>query len=598
MILQALAAYYDRRAADPDPARHLPPQGFEEKEIPFVIELDAAGEVVQLVDTRSPDGRTLRGQRFLVPQGEKKTSGVKANLLWDSAEYVLGLDRGRGTQDAASPARAFIARIAALPGAALADAGVKAVLSALQRADWARLQAHPAWADIAGSNPVLSFRLAGDTELVCQRPEVVAAMAQMPPTDAPRALCLVTGQAQPIARLHPSIKGVWGAQTSGANIVSFNARAFESYGKTERQGENAPVGQRAVFAYTTALNHLLARGSRNRVQVGDTSTVFWADRPSRFDGEFTLADLFGDGDDPDRNVRAVQALFDALSSGALPASEGDTRFYVLGLAPNASRISVRFWLHAPLSALAPRIAQHFRDLALVPQFDSDPRTPSLSRLLRSLALQDKSENVPPRLAGAWMRCILEGTPYPRALLNAVVMRCRAEQATKQAHGNVSYLRAALLKAWLNREYRREHPERPPDHAHFKEELDVNQPDVPYRLGRLFAVLERIQQQAQGSLNASIRERYYGAASTTPVTVFTTLLRLKNAHLKKLGGAAETHFERLVGDILGTLEAPAVSDFPAQLSLPEQGRFALGYYHQRQSFFTRKDALADQPAQEE
>jgi CRISPR-associated protein Csd1 len=192
---------------------------------------------------------------------------------------------------------------------------------------------------------------------------------------------------------------VWGAQSSGANIVSFNARAFESYGKTERQGENAPIGQRAAFAYTTALNHLLAKGSRHRVQVGDASTVYWADRPSRFDGEFTLADFFGeDKDDPGRGVRAVQALFDALDTGQLPVGEREARFFVLGLAPNAARISVRFWLQAPLAELAPRILQHFADLRVVRSNDADPPTPSLLRLLSGLALQGKLDNVPPRLA--------------------------------------------------------------------------------------------------------------------------------------------------------------------------------------------------------
>jgi CRISPR-associated protein Csd1 len=593
MILQALTDYYDRRRLDPDPARRLPALGLEDKEIPFVIELRPDGSVVQLVDTRQADGKYLRGQRFLVPQGEKKTSGVKANLLWDSAEYAIGLARERKSQAGESPAQAFARRIAELPEPARSDVGVKAVRAALERQDWTVLQANAAWSAVAETNPVLTFRLAGDVDLICQRPAVAAtalALAVADDDDGPQGLCLVEGRRRPVARLHPAIKGVWGAQTSGANIVSFNARAFESYGKTERQGENAPVGERAVFAYTTALNHLLARGSRNRVQVGDASTVFWADRASRFDGEFTLADVFGESDDPDRNVRAVQALLEAAHSGLPPGNEGDARFFVLGLAPNASRIAIRFWLQAPLRELAPRIAQHFRDLAIVPQFDADARTPSLSRLLRALAVQDKAENVPPRLAGEWMRAIVEGLPYPRPLLNAAVMRCRAEQATKDARGNVSFLRAAILKAWLNRDHRRQHPDLPADHAHFKEELDVTQPDVPYRLGRLFAVLERIQQQAQGSLNAGIRDRYYGAASTTPVAVFTTLLRLKNAHMKKLSDAAEAHFERLIGEILGNVEAPALHDFPTQLTLTEQGRFALGYYQQRQSFFSsRRDA---------
>lgn len=585
MILQALVDYYDRRERDPDPARRLPAFGLEDKEIPFVIELAADGRVLQLRDTREPDGKKLRGRRFLVPQGEKKTSGVRANLLWDSAEYAIGLARERkGTGP--TPPHAFRARIEALPGDARADAGVQAVLRALDRADWAVLQAHPAWPVIAETNPVMAFALADDAgDLVCQRPAVVrAALAERAGGQATEAFCLVDGQRQPVARLHPAIKGVWGAQTSGANIVSFNARAFESYGKTERQGENAPVGERAVFAYTTALNHLLDRGSRNRVQVGDASTVIWS--LGAADHGDWFANLFGD--DPDSGVAAVRGQFEALRSGRLPAAEASRTFCVLGLSPNASRISVRFWLQAPFAELAPRVLQHFDDLAIVRQFDSDPRTPPLWRLLNSLALQHKSDNVPPRLAGEWMRSILAGTAYPPALLQAAVIRSRAER-------EVPYLRAAILKACLNRQRRAAGAAQPL----FKEELDVDNDDNAYRLGRLFAVLERIQQRAQPGINATIRDRYFGAASTAPASVFTTLLRLKNAHLKKLGDAETTHFERQIGEICGDLDQPRLQRFPSQLSLAEQGAFALGYYHQRQSFFKpRPDGAHDNTPQED
>ena len=578
MILQELVRYYDRKSRDPDPAQRLPSLGLETKEIPFIVEVSADGGVVQLRDTRQLVGKKLRAQSFLVPQGEKKTSGVKANLLWDSAAYAIGLDKARKSTAPVSPQEAFRARIEALPASARSDAGVLAVLAALTRADWSALQAHPAWPDLVETNAVMTFQLAGDVDLVCQRPAVISAATLTTNTEGSQvARCLVDGGHAPIQRLHSSIKGVWGAQSSGANVVSFNARAFESYGKVERQGENAPISERASFAYTTALNHLLDRDSRNRVQVGDASTVFWADRASRFDGEFTLADLFGEPkDDPDRGVRALQALFEAVKGGQLPVGERDVRFFVLGLAPNAARISVRFWLEAPLTELAPRIARHFEDLRVVRRFDGDPVTPSLFRLLSSLALQSKLDNVPPRLAGEWMRAILEGLPYPALLLNAAVMRCKAEQ-------EVSYLRAAVIKAWLNRDYRRTHPDAPPNTQHFKEQLDMDQTDTPYRLGRLFAVLEHIQRQAMPGINATIRDRYYSAASTTPVTVFTTLLRLKNAHMKKLTDGQTAYFERLIGEVLEPM-----TDFPRQLTLAQQGRFALDYYHQRQQFFTRKD----------
>ncbi|GMU44751.1 MAG: type I-C CRISPR-associated protein Cas8c/Csd1 [Xanthomonadales bacterium] len=585
MILQALVEYYDRRCADPDPARHLPVPGFEYKAIPFIIELDLEGGVLQLRDTRSIDqGRTV-ARSFLVPQGEKKTSGVKANLLWDSAEYVIGLDRGRNSPATASPACAFALRVEELSRLAPDDDGIQAVLKALARADWTVVQSHPSWPDIVETNPVMTFALAdsGSGELVCQRKSVIAAIKLIGRPQAARGRCLVEGLETEIERLHPAIKGVRDAQTSGANVVSFNARAFESYGKTERQGENAPVGTRAVFAYSTALNALLSRDSPNRVQVGDATTVIWADR--RTDLDAALASIFGD--DPDAGVQAVTARFAALQSGRVDAAGDDVRFFILGLAPNAARIAIRFWQQATLREIAPRILQHFRDLAIQKQFDGDPNTPSMFRLLTSIAAQGKADNIPPRIAGEWTRAILEGTAYPASLLQSAVSRCRAEQGTREAVGNVPYLRAAILKACLNREHRRRHPE--DTHRDLiQETLDMSQSHPAYLLGRLFAVLERIQARAQPGINATIRDRYYGAASTTPAAVFPTLLRLKNAHLKKLADGESAWFEKQIGGICGSLDRPLLSDFPRQLDLPSQGMFALGYYQQRQSFFARAD----------
>lgn len=587
MILQALVNYYDRRCASGDPARRLPALGLEDKPIPFVIELDAEGHVLQLRDTRQATGKQLRARAFLVPQGEKKTSGVKANLLWDSAEYVVGLSRDRKSGGEASPAQAYRDRIESLPKATRADIGVRAVLAALDRADWSVLQAHPAWADIEDSNPVMTFALAGDGgELVCQRPAVVqAARAEVAGRGTVEGWCLVEGRHGPVARLHPSIKGVRDAQTSGANVVSFNARAFESYGKTERQGENAPVGERAAFAYTTALNVLLGRDSPNKVQIADATTVIWADRDDSIEPE--LIALFGD--DPDAHVDAVRQRLAGATTGTIGAEDTALRFFVLGLAPNASRIAVRFWFHDTFERLGPRILQHFDDLRIVRTSDRDAATPPIYWLLRSIAPQGKAENIPPRLAGEWLRAILEGTPYPPALLNAAVNRCRAEQASDSFGGNVPYLRAAILKACINREHRRRYGAAA-DFQFIREELDVNQTDPAYRLGRLFAVLERIQSAAQPGINATIRDRYYGAASSTPGAVFPTLMRLKNAHLKKLTPGLETFFERLVGEICGSVEQPALAEFPRQLDLHAQGLFALGYYHQRQSLYAGKPAV--------
>ena len=586
MILQSLNAYYRRKCDSPDPAERLPEFGIEQKDIPFLLEIASDGTLVQLVDTRATDARGKKlAQSFRVPQGVKKTSGVAANLLWDTVEYVLGIDTRSKPDRVVDQHAQFVARIEALPDSAKEDMGVKAVRNFYRQFTPSQLEAQAAWPQALETNAVLSFRLQGDVNLVCQRPAVVQAVLNSAgDTDARRAMCLVSGMEAPVQQLHTAIKGVWGAQSSGANIVSFNARAFESYGKTERQGENAPVGQAAAFAYTTALNHLLRRDSPQRIQVGDASTVFWADQAS--DLESAIPDIFGDPpkDDPDRNAQAVQALFAAIRGGQFGAAADANRFHILGLAPNAARISVRFYHCLPLEDMGGRIAQHFKDLELV-RGPYDSQYPSLKRLLQAVCLatatqpQGDIERAPPNLGGAIVDAVFAGpdVPYPSLWLNAAVGRCRAEQS-------VNYFRAAAIKACLNRQIRRANSSssNPPSEQEFLPMLDPTNPSPAYRMGRLFAALEKIQEEASPGINATIRDRFYGAASSTPVAVFTTLLRLKNSHIKKLGTGRGVWFEKLLADILGE-----VADFPRQLPLPDQGRFALGYYHQRQDFFAKK-----------
>jgi len=567
MILQALYDYYQRKAADPDPARRLPAFGLEDKEIPFIIELTAEGRPLGIKPTHQGDGKKKQARRYQVPKGVKRSSGVAANLLWDTAEYALGVDTKGKPERVAEQHAAFRQRIAEFPESVRQDAGIQALDSFYANYGYAALAADPAWPEIVETNPVVTFRLNNDDDLICQRPAVIAGWGDAAEEGGKPAFCLVTGEAASVERLHTVIKGVWNAQSSGATLVSFNLDAFTSYNK--EQGDNAPVSPLAAFAYTTALNHLLDRNSRQRIQVGDASTVFWAQKDDA-EIEEGFAAIFGEPNDPDQRVEQVRALLGAVQSGQFDGGRGDKLFYVLGLAPNAARVSVRFWHAAPLHEIARQIRQWFADLK-VARSAKDPEFPSLFRLLAACAQQGKADNIPPNLGGDIMRAVLSGSPFPATWLNAAVLRCRAEQ-------NVTYLRAAAIKACLNR-LQRFQPNQSLD-KELSEMLDLENTSPAYRLGRLFAVLERIQEKAINP-NTTIRERYYGAASSSPVSVFTTLLRLKNHHLAKLNEREKVHFERLIGEIMGGL-----TDFPKHLSLAEQGRFALGYYHQRQASFTK------------
>jgi len=578
MILQALYDYYQRKALDPDSTRRLPAYGLEDKEIPFIIELTVEGRPLGIVDTRQIEGKKKVARRYLVPKGVKRSSGVAANLLWDTAEYVLGVDTRGKPERVAEQHAAFRQRIAELPESARQDAGIQALELFYTSGGPTQLSNDACWPEILEGNPVMTFRLHNDGDLICQRPAVVSACRSDEDASAATAICLVTGEPAATERLHTVIKGVWGAQSSGATLVSFNLDAFASFNK--EQGDNAPVSPFAAFAYTTALNHLLDRNSRQRFQVGDASTVFWAQKEDA-EAESVFAAVFGEQqDDPDARIELVRGVLNAVQSGQFDGGRGENRFYVLGLAPNAARISVRFWYAAPLHEVAQRIRQWFADLKMV-RSGKDPEYPSLFRLLAACAQQGKADNIPPNLGGDIMRAILSGSPLPATWLNAAVQRCRAEQ-------NVTYLRAAAIKACLNRS------RRSPDSSfiqEFSDMLDLANSNAAYRLGRLFAVLEKIQEEANPGLNATIRERYYGAASSTPAAVFTTLLRLKNHHLAKLTNRGRAvNFERLLGEILG-----GIADFPRHLSLPDQGRFSLGYYHQRQDFFN-KSTQSDESTQ--
>jgi CRISPR-associated protein Csd1 len=609
MILQALTDYY-RRA-------ELSPPGWELKAIPFFIVLDLDGQVVSVV--LRADQANPRGSQILVPQSvirSGKNAWAQPNLLWDHYGFVLGepkrkpngdIDPTDSYEKAEKQLGAFVARIESLLLKYPGSKGLASISRFYVNGEYKKVFARSDAGEmvkIAGAN--MTFRLVDVIEPILHEQwvqDIVSTSAtaeeDVDVVVAPKsAMCLVTGDFVEIARLHPKIYRVCSKPTALAAANSKEAQAYSSYGKD--QGFIFPVGKPAAFAYTTALNHLLRKDSPQRIQVGDASTVFWADKASNF--ETAVPDIFGEPpkDDPDAGTRAVHALLSAVYREHGPSTQDDNRFHILGLAPNAARISIRFYYCLRLPEMGKRIEQHFKDLELVRgSHGHDPQYPSLKRLLQAVCLATNSqpfgdiERLPPNLGGAIVDAIFESenTPYPALLLNAAVGRCRAEQAKKTQQGtqaqNVPYARAAVIKACLNRQIRRANLSAP-DHLHEKEflpMLDLTNTNPGYLLGRLFAVLERLQETSAGGggkLNSTIRDKYYGAMASSPGIVFPTLDNLKTSHLKKLPWAQKEWFDKLIGGILSELP-----DIPRQLPLPDQGRFALGYYHQRQDFFAKK-----------
>lgn len=577
MILLALKEYYDRKAADGTIAK----DGWIKGGIDFLLELDLDGNLQNVADLREVSGKKRIPHPFDVPNIGKQAlkhsnSGKDANLLWDNAGFAFGLGE-KGDMRLQSMIEAIDDWIGET-----SDPGVNSVRSFLQkglenRSHFDRALNHPEYGELMkAGNVKVSFRvLQTDYKLVFNSPVVESALNKVGSkidSNTFEGTCLVTGESgMAIEATHPVTKGVWGAQSSGACIVSFNKDAFNSYGKS--QSYNAPVSKVVASQYGKALNALLASQTQC-LHIGDASTVFWSKKRSSFESDFSFFFKEPAKGNPDEGTERVRALFESVNTGTYREDEGNTTFYILGLAPNAARIAIRFWQVGTISEFAARIRQYFNDFAIVKP-PKEPEYYSLWRILVNISTQDKSDNIPPNLAGDFMRSILNGTPYPATLLQAALRRIRSD-----AEYRVKPVRAALLKAYLNRYYRF-YPN--PNYKEVDMELDANQTSVGYQLGRLFAVLEKIQEEANPGINATIRERFYGAACATPVTVFANLLRLKNHHLAKIENKGRVvNFERLLGEIMGKL-----SDFPAHLNLHQQGMFSIGYYHQRQAFFTAK-----------
>ena len=603
-ILAALTAHYERLLAS-DGATPL--YGYSSERISYAIVLHPNGQVIDVVDVRrTPDAGSRRARSSMpqprpmnVPRNPEPRTGTKRvpQFLWDNAKYVFGVAVREGAYvDAEDEHAAFCGFQRAL----LADTkepGLLALLRFLE--DWktSDYTALRYGEDLLTHSRNVVLRLDGERSLLHELPEAKERWtchleSAIDNSSNQQGQCLVTGSRGALAKTHPTAKGVRGAKSSGASLVSFNFPAAESYGKG--QPYNAPVSHKAAFAYSTALNSLLR--TDRKVNVGrTTTTVFWASADGDADPqvpEDTIWNIVSPPTDGGENVKLAD-LFAKMTRGA-PLSWSDltleivagavrpidinehTRFYVLGVSPNAARLAVRFWWEGEVGELARRIVQHWRDLHLTPLPAGWPPAPFT--LLCETAVQRKAENIPPTLEGGLMRAIFAHERYPTALLSAVLGRIR----TGGKHGKVNGLRAAICKACIARDHR----------LGFEKEdvpvsLNRDEPNVAYQMGRLFAVLEKLQKDTVNP-NATIKDRFFGSASSTPALVFPTLIgNCMKAHipaLRKEKAGLAIRYENEVAAILDQIDS---AGFPATLGLRDQGRFAIGYYHERQGFLYLK-----------
>lgn len=560
MILKALYDYYQRSGEE------VAPLGLEYKQIGFIIVLDKDGHFLRFEDRRL-DKKSA--QQFLVMKSVGRSSAPVSNYLYDNSQYVFGYSNKGDLDSMRKYFDTFKSKVAEIYGMYSENKAIQAVYAFYQQEPSAMVEAmqqDALWDDIAKNlnkkYSTFSFLIDGDTEIVASKRDL---MNLATPEDTVEGkLCLVTGKHSKTVEVTTATM-IPGSQAT-AKLVAFQVNSgYDSYGKTK--GNNAPISEDAEFAYTTALNHMLRPDSHNKFMVGNRTFLFWASSASQAakESEDSLFALLGrpetDDDDPNRRIELVRSTFMAIYNGKLSADKDDT-FYILGLAPNSARIAVVYWNEMPLRDFAGVISRHFEDMEMVDIRKEKKPYVGLHSILGSVTLGGKSSDAIPNMPDAVVKSIFQGLPYPISLFQACLRRVRAEQS-------INVVRAAIMKAYLNRLNDN-------NHKNIERMLDKENNNQGYLCGRLFAVLENLQYAA--NKQDSIRSSYMNAASSTPAAVFSTILKLSNSHYGKLSkenkGLA-VFFDNQKKEIMAMIQ-----DFPTTLDLGDQGRFFLGYYHQK------------------
>ena len=579
MILQALAKHYENLAAEGKVSK----EGWCEAKVSYAIELMPDGKVKGFISLKTEEERGKKkvwvSTTRMVPQMVTRSSGVSSNFLCDNSKYMLGFDKDGSSKRVLECFQAAKEKHLELLEQAEGEmaASIKAFFETWNpEKEEEKLKESEIWEALTdGGN--LIFYMNG---CEAQEDEEIKELwnEKQNSCDGEEGgntrICLVTGKKAEISRIHRTIKGVPGAQSSGAALVSFNAPAFESYGK--EQSYNAPVGKYAEFAYTTALNYLLSQ--RNYTfQLGDTMVVYWAEN-----GQKAYQDVFSFALVPTvDNRETIREIFDCIKKDQPIKVEdiemdSEQRFYILGLAPNAARLSVRFFYQDSFGKILEHISEHYERMKIVqPSWETREYMSIRDMLMETVNQNSRDKSPIPNMAAMVMQAVLSGGRYPASLYTDTLIRIRADQGERK----LSWGRTAILKAYLIR------------NTNWKEGvnymgLNKENSEQPYLLGRLFAVLEFIQKDTNPGIKATIRDRYFNSACATPASVFPILIKLMNSHIKKLERdnlGAKISYENQLTEIMGKLD-----EFPRRLTLEEQGKFDLGYYHQVQDKYTKRE----------
>lgn len=580
MILKALYDYYYRKSTSSDA---LAPEGMENRAIMFLIVLDSNGHFIRLENTADENGNA---KHYWVLR-QKRSSNIVPRVLYDNAEYVLGIkfnkskSQWESSEKSEEKRKAFVNTCRELEALYPENDEFRAVCRFYDdfETEKQNIITDSSWAEVCNKpNDDFSFLLNGRTDIVASNPDIDKYNEKSRESDSSgeNYVCLITGKKGPVVRVVKSSINIQGSKKNAA-LTSFQVNSgYDSYEK--KQCYNSPMSPEAQAAYMGALEYLLRPDSQNKFIIGNRTFVFWASSMSRAaqEAEKDIFALFGfsdsEKDDPDYKIENVRKSLEAIYSGKIPC-ESEDRFFILGLAPNAARIYVVYWNECPLKEFAHRIVRHFDDMEIIDTRKNKKPYSGIYSILGAITIGGK--DAAPNLPESIMKSILQGTPYPYSLYMACLNRIHAKQDVYVTHG-------AIIKAYLNRLQNNTQKELSPM-------LDKTNSNIGYLCGRLFATLLRQQEQSSNWQNSSIRTRYMNAASTTPATVFPTIMNLAMHHAEKLTLGSRIHYDKLISEIMSKIP---VEGFPPHLDLNDQGRFMVGYYHQYQDFFSAKNEEID------
>lgn len=593
MIIKALSDYHDILVRDGKVMR----EGWCHAKVAFAVCLDRQGNITGIRSLRSvPEGQKSQKERdrvVSVPEQPPRTSGISPAFLCDNSKYFLGYgaqktngkDKKQKQEKNESITFEFTPEHFAessrihhkLLDACKDSETAAAILAFFDTWKPEEFETHPVvsrYKDLLTQGMLLFIgpdgRFAQDDPVIADAWNHFYEMQ-----DGATGMCMVTGKTERIATVHPSIKGIYGAQSSGAKLVSFNKDTFESYGRI--QGMNAPISQSVASKYAAALNYMVMNKSSHEF-IGDEDMVllFWTENAESAYGDIYKSFMFGDGDEvtPDKLKEIAGKLRkgEPVASGSAVLKSNEP-FYVLGISPNAARLSVRYFRQGSFGEMLDNLVRHYEDLAIIGCDTNHAGFGTNAILMETIRKEGTNKAFSKPLITSLLFAILNGTPYPAELLTKVLIRIRAEK-------RVTWRKAAIIKACLLRQTSEKETQK---REVLTLELNKESTYTPYVLGRLFAVLELIQKRANPSINATIRDRYIASASTTPAVVFPVLLRLAQSHLKKMP-SGDVWCDRQISDLTSRI----TGSFPARLSLQDQGIFYLGYYHEKEALYTKKE----------